>query len=1073
MREPESELSSSVIRCFLDAIVHPLAISDLDGIVTFVNKALLELWGYSEEEVVGGTVNRLWKSPSRADEMRELVISRTSYSDEMVPDVAANQTLVLNVECSLIHDADCPTGILWHFTRSSSQSESESSLQEMHMQMGRLNSLLKAIRDVNQIIVQEPDFGKMLNKASSSMVKARGYAGCTIALVSDDGETIREMAHSGGCRLRDEISVTTGGEGYAPDCIREAIISCEPQVIDSANECVECSFRADNQETPYCTITLPLTEHERSIGVLQVFVTERETLDEQEIDLLREVAADLSFAWSKNQAERARREGEESLRELNLELESRVEARTKELQDTNIALRERVKEQTCLYAVSQVLRDTARPILDILNDLIGPVAQGWQYPDITEVRIKHEDDVVLSDGFQETDWMLVSRTHTAQGAPVEVAVAYTEERPEEELGPFVDEELSLIDEITNQIARALSMRELDNSLREREQLLSMAIENAALGIVALGLDGDIIDVNRSFSKLTGYPKEELTAKKLWDYAYPDDVQTAKHEFDRLLEGEKRGVGFEMRYLHQNGSVVFADVNASLVRDANGHPVRLFIQVQDITERKKAKRNRQLIADSIPGGLVHLMDRDLKYVFSAGELLESLGLNNETLVGKPIFDILPPDIAESVAEQYKKVLGGQKIEFEGEYGGRVFLIRAIPVKSDDGSIDRILVLSVDITELKQAEHALRELNKTLEQRVEERTAEIRRSGELYRTTLETMPDAVVVTDLDMQIVMANQMAAEMHGYNSSDEMIGMDARTLFVPEDRERVIANNEAILKEGALRNREYGLVRKDGSTLSSRMNVSVLRDEEGVPTHFVVIARDLSELKQLQDELVRKERLAVLGQLSGGISHEIRNPLAAIKNGIYFLQMAIDSPDEDVKETLDILDKEVNNTVSIIESLLSFARPEPRTRQKVNIVKLLNKLILQLEIPPRINLQTEFDRESSILLADPVQLEHVFQNLITNAVEAIPEEGKISVSLDRVTTDELAISVSDTGTGIEEEDLGRIFEPLFTTKAKGIGLGLAITKSMVEAHDGRIEVSSEIRVGTTFTVYLPRYEEG
>ena len=240
-------------------------------------------------------------------------------------------------------------------------------------------------------------------------------------------------------------------------------------------------------------------------------------------------------------------------------------------------------------------------------------------------------------------------------------------------------------------------------------------------------------------------------------------------------------------------------------------------------------------------------------------------------------------------------------------------------------------------------------------------------------------------------------------------------------------------------------------------------------------------ELLDAQDRLVRKEKLATLGQLAGGVGHELRNPLGAIKNAAYFLNMALEEPGPEVKETLEILNKEVETSERIISNLLDFARPKPPIRRKVDINEAVEKALSRNTVSEKIELVKQLDLPPPIILTDQDQLDHVFGNIILNAVQAMPEGGRLVIRTwasprpeglvepsEAPNPEWVAVSFTDTGAGIPEDKLGKVFEPLFTTKAKGIGLGLALTKTVVEGHGGSIEVESKLREGSTFTVRLP-----
>jgi len=225
--------------------------------------------------------------------------------------------------------------------------------------------------------------------------------------------------------------------------------------------------------------------------------------------------------------------------------------------------------------------------------------------------------------------------------------------------------------------------------------------------------------------------------------------------------------------------------------------------------------------------------------------------------------------------------------------------------------------------------------------------------------------------------------------------------------------------------------------------------------------------LQNAQEELIRKEKLFVLGQLAGGVGHELRNPLGAIKNAVYFLNMTIEKPEPEVKETLEILEKDVATSERIISSLLDFTLPKSPALRKADLNEVVQEALSLADVPENVEVVTQIESLPTII-ADPDQLERAFSNIILNGIQAMPQGGELIVKSETIIPDWVTISIADTGVGIPEENLGKLFEPLFTTKAKGIGLGLAIAKILVEGNSGIIEVRSEADKGSAFTVKLP-----
>lgn len=233
-------------------------------------------------------------------------------------------------------------------------------------------------------------------------------------------------------------------------------------------------------------------------------------------------------------------------------------------------------------------------------------------------------------------------------------------------------------------------------------------------------------------------------------------------------------------------------------------------------------------------------------------------------------------------------------------------------------------------------------------------------------------------------------------------------------------------------------------------------------------LKEEIIKREEMQDQMVRQEKLVVLGQLAGGVGHELRNPLGAIKNAVYFLNMVLEKPEPEVKESLEILDKEVARSEIIISSLLDFARTKPPKKRKININERIRESLSHIAVPDNVKVNDQLDSTLPTVLVDPDQLDRVFENITLNAVQAMPDGGELTLKSESPSTEWVTVSITDTGVGISEDKMKKLFEPLFTTKAKGIGLGLAVSRTLTEANRGEITAHSEVGKGSTFTVKLP-----
>ncbi len=302
----------------------------------------------------------------------------------------------------------------------------------------------------------------------------------------------------------------------------------------------------------------------------------------------------------------------------------------------------------------------------------------------------------------------------------------------------------------------------------------------------------------------------------------------------------------------------------------------------------------------------------------------------------------------------------------------------------------------------------------------------------------------------------------------------------------------------------EKRYIKKDGTLINGKIMVSAVRNQGGEPSLFVAELEDITERKkaeerkkalerkikeysehlkyivelrtvQLRDSnerLVKSERLAAIGEIAGMVGHDLRNPLTGIKNAVYFLKKKGNAISEiQAKEMLEIIDKAIDHSNKIINDLLDYSREMHLELTKHQARTLIEKAMGMINVPSRVQIANNVGEEAWIGV-DSDKMVRVFTNLIKNAIEATPESGTLKISSCQ-TKDSVEIAFADTGTGISEETLGKLFLPLFTTKAQGMGFGLAICKRIVEAHGCCISVNAAANRGTTFIISLPiKHEE-
>ena len=235
-------------------------------------------------------------------------------------------------------------------------------------------------------------------------------------------------------------------------------------------------------------------------------------------------------------------------------------------------------------------------------------------------------------------------------------------------------------------------------------------------------------------------------------------------------------------------------------------------------------------------------------------------------------------------------------------------------------------------------------------------------------------------------------------------------------------------------------------------------------------------ELKSAQDELIKKERLAAIGQMASVVGHEIRNPLAVINNSIYFIKTKLNAAattatvplEPKVIKHISIIESEIRQANGIIDEILGFARTRELNPKIVHLNSYIEDLTMSYPVPPHIELVQTLAPENPVVNLDVDEMTQALRNLIKNGIEVMPERGKVFVRSEMVGSDQVRIDVEDTGAGMPKETLEKIFAPFFTTKARGTGLGLAVVKKVTDRHKGRIEATSVVGQGTCFKIFLP-----
>ena len=373
----------------------------------------------------------------------------------------------------------------------------------------------------------------------------------------------------------------------------------------------------------------------------------------------------------------------------------------------------------------------------------------------------------------------------------------------------------------------------------------------------------------------------------------------------------------------------------------------------------------------------------------------------------------------------------------------------------------------IQQLNSAKDQIKEYAERLEEKVVERTKDLKESEERSKSILTASPDAITVTDLEGNVVECTEQAWKTYRSPSREDFIGKNAFELIAERDRERARGNMEKVLNNGLVRNVEYTLLTRDCCEYPAELSASVIRDASDRPIGFVAVTKDISDRKRMEQQLLKAERLAAIGQVAAMVGHDLRNPLTGIAGAAYYLKTKLGSVmNQRSVEMAELIEKDIEYSNKIINDLLDYSREIRLELAESSPKSIVKEALRHASVPENVHIADKTKNNPKIIV-DVEMLVRAFVNIVRNAIDAMPNGGTLTISSKHSGAD-LEVVFSDTGMGMSDEVLERMWTPFFTTKAKGMGLGLSICRRIVEAHNGKILVSSIEGKGTTFTATFP-----
>ncbi len=645
-----------------------------------------------------------------------------------------------------------------------------------------------------------------------------------------------------------------------------------------------------------------------------------------------------------------------------------------------------------------------------------------------------------------------------------------------------------------------------DALRLSEERFSKAFNLSPFAVIMTRLsDGKYVDVNDTFLKMFEFTRDEVighTANEIKIYAKPDGRAAYLVAFKKGYVSD-----FEIDLKTKSGKPLKALGFAEII-NINGEDLT-FGTLIDITERKKAeeelKRSEEYarqraeelrkLMDIIPAAVWVSRDPECKVIVgnqAANTFYEAVGEENVSAgpasgnaqdTTRRFFrngkELTPQELPMQEAAAKNVDIKNSELEVAVPSGRKITILgNAKPLLDEAGKVRGCLGAFVDITERKKAEEA---------------TA---RQAEL----IDLSPDAIIVRKLDGTITFWSKGAEKLYGW-SKNEAVGQVTHVLLKTEFPEPL----EEILKKLKLTGKWSGVIghickncdkvfvqshwlgkfNDQGEIvemLESNVDITErIRMQAKLEESAIIVEEYANQMEELAnkraEQLKEAERLAAIGATAGMVGHDIRNPLQAITGDVYLAKMELAStPESEEKknalESLCEIEKNVTYINKIVADLQDFAKPLNPRAEETDLKLIVDELIAKNELPEKVKVSVNMESEAATVVADSTFLNRIMYNLVNNAVQAMPNGGQLTIHAykDKKNHDYI-ITVKDTGVGIPESVKNKLFTPMFTTKAKGQGFGLAVIKRMTEALGGKVTFESQEGKGTKFIVRLPPHQ--
>jgi len=480
-----------------------------------------------------------------------------------------------------------------------------------------------------------------------------------------------------------------------------------------------------------------------------------------------------------------------------------------------------------------------------------------------------------------------------------------------------------------------------------------------------------------------------------------------------------------------------------------------------------------IKENFIASIIDSADSIMVYIDSAGLVIlsnkkieEMIGSSRSEILGKHWFDVFSQKFDKPMKYQMLKAMIDDSMKYRRPnnfqsamldcQGSEHFISWNItPIFNESKNLDGVFLLGNDVTLFKEREASFKNIDDTLKN--------------IFSSIKEY---ALYAINLDGNITYYGMGSEFLFGW-PKDKIIFKPVSVLHNYDD----VAYKLPFILEQTRKHGQYELetflIKKDGQSFPVILTVSQLLDTGGNLTGFIFMAKDMTERKKMEYQIFQSEKLAAVGQLVAGIAHEINNPVFVI-SGRAQLLLSKKPLSKSLKSDLQAINNQADRIRKLVDRFLSFTRKMPPKPELLDINKVINNVLPFLvyhklpEYSHHVKIKKSFDKKLPHILGDQHQLQEVFINLFINAYQAMHKGGFLTIKTEKLDDQFIGICISDTGSGISEQNMKNIFMPFFTTKRAGTGLGLSICYNIIKGHNGTIDIESELGKGTVFTIKLP-----